>query len=120
MISRAAGGKSMAEIAWVPIVVALIGVAGSLGVAWITASRTVSDVKAGSIGSQSSGQKLCRVVVPDMYTDSLIVPQAWKPDACRLFSLDMKARYFQLGCVYDTKIAWGDLQGRPPSENCGW
>ncbi|WP_152621151.1 hypothetical protein [Bradyrhizobium japonicum] len=116
--------KSMAEIAWVPIIVALIGVFGSIGVAWITATRTASEqikpVVAASIGPQSSGQKLCSAWVKNTYRDSMIVPQQWKIDTCKKFMVAISANLFQVGCVYEDRIAWGDEGGGVPADNCGW
>jgi hypothetical protein len=124
MSAKKPPAKTMAEIAWVPLAVALIGVVGSLGVAWITASHTaakeVAPIQAASIGPQSSGQKLCSAVVPGGFRDSMIVPHTWKIDTCKQFQTSIGAFKFQIACVFDDKISWGNMDGSIPDQNCGW
>jgi hypothetical protein len=122
--------KSIAEIAWVPITVALIGVIGSLGVAWITASHTTSvglkPIQAASIGSQTTGQKLCSVVAQNVWRDSFIVPRSWKKETCKAYQVAVAAWDIQLGCVFDDQdaggagVILGSIGGGIPRPNCGW
>lgn len=108
----------------IPVVVALIGAVASIGAAWITASyktkEEVRPLQQASMGSLAEGQKLCSVIIPGVFRDSLVVPRNWKPNTCRQFQMDVGAFQYQLGCVFDDAVSWGDVNGGIPKKNCGW
>ena len=108
----------------VPVIVALIGAVASIGAAYSTASyKTKEEVKPlqqNSVGSLTEGQKLCSVVIPNVFRDSLIVPKSWKLDTCRWFQVQVGAYQYQLGCVFEDSVSWGDANGAIPQRNCGW
>jgi hypothetical protein len=108
----------------VPILVAVIGAVASIATAWITASFTAKEevrpLQQNAVGSLTEGQKLCSVVIPGAFRDSLIVPRSWKSVTCRQFQAQVGAYQYQLGCVFDEDTSWGDVNGGIPKINCGW
>jgi hypothetical protein len=109
------------------VVVALIGVVGSITAAWVTASNK-AESKAQEVATIKVQQlvdlnntKLCSIVKPEGWRDNILVTQTWKPDTCKRFSEVMGAWNYQLGCVYNDEIAMGALNsGVGPMRNCGW
>jgi hypothetical protein len=92
--------------------------------AWVTASYKVKEdvqpLQQNTVGSLTDGQKLCSVVIPVAFRDSLIVPQRWKPETCRQFQQQIGAYQFQPGCVFNETVIFGDVNGALPKRNCGW
>jgi hypothetical protein len=124
------------------VVVAFLGVAGSIAAAWITAGNKAetkaqevattaankAETKAGEVATAKAQQvvdlnsvKLCSIVKPDMWRDNILVPNTWKAETCKRFSEQMGAWNYELGCVYNDEIAMGARNsGTGPMRNCGW
>lgn len=68
----------------------------------------------------SQGNKLCSVVVPGSWRDTINMPAASTASSCSAFMSKTAATTYQLGCVFsDGSISLGTGTGTP-SPNCGW
>jgi hypothetical protein len=73
-----------------------------------------------STSASSKGQKLCSVVVPGQWRDTINMPAASTASSCSAFMSQAGANTYQLGCVFpDGSISLGQATGTP-SPNCGW
>ncbi len=107
------------KIQTTPVLVALIGLAGSLAGAWLTASHQ-AETKTQQVLAVNS-TKICSIFKPELWRDNTIVPQTWKADTCKKFSDAMGAWNYQLGCIYDDEVVLGAANtGNGPMRNCGW
>jgi hypothetical protein len=77
--------------------------------------------------------RLCSVVQPGNYRDTLVVPNGWFRNTCRLYAVQTSTSNYQLGCMgvpsvgTDNGVIWGPLVASsntnpsPPSPNiCNW
>lgn len=117
----------MVDKSWVTITVAIVGAFATVATAWIGAGYRVGKVEKqtdelahNSVGTLSGGQKLCSAIVPNIFRDSVIVPQSWQPEQCRLFAGQVGGLQYQLGCVFSDGVKLGGANGGFPSPNCGW
>jgi hypothetical protein len=110
---------------WIALVVALITAAGGIFQVWLPLRET----QANSPGTLAEGQKICRAVIPNQFTDGIIVSKNWTIDNCATYASKVGATQYYLGCVW----AGGDVeftrpytaapqieQGQRPARNCGW
>lgn len=65
-----------------------------------------------------NGQKLCSVVVPNLFRDSILAPAGWQAADCVTFMNAVAATNYQLGCVFESLLSMGPLGGGAPSPNC--
>lgn len=72
-------------------------------------------------GPVSGGQKLCSVLWPGHWRDTISMPPAATAPSCTAWEADTAATQYQLGCVFaDGSISLGPANGGAPSPNCGW
>ena len=111
--------------AWIALFVALVTAIGGVLQVWLP----LQQVKENSVGSLAEGQKLCRAVVPNGFSDGLIVPKNWTAENCGVYANKIGATQYFLGCVR----AGGQVDFGPsaaalpniapatvPTANCGW
>jgi len=94
----------LAGLVLLTVVLSLVSVFGD--------SRTVT--------AQSTGPKLCSVVVPGNWRDTFSVPLGWNSGTCLNFRNSVKATEYQLGCAFSNGFSWGSFGGGTPNPNCGW
>lgn len=91
------------------------------GIQLSNAKADTALLQRGSIGLAAvDGQKLCRVLVADKWSDGMIVPKDWSKDMCNDYRLKTKGTKIQLGCIKTDEITLGGEDGTKPSPNCGW
>lgn len=91
------------------------------GIQLSNAKADTALLQRGSIGLAAvDGQKLCRVLVADKWSDGMIVPKDWSKDMCNDYRLKTKGAKIQLGCIKTDEITLGGEDGTKPSPNCGW
>jgi hypothetical protein len=71
-------------------------------------------------GINFTSQKLCRVIVPNMFTFSTLVPSGWTSATCANFMANSGGLQFQLGCIFENGFSLGGINGGIPSPNCSW
>jgi len=84
-------------------------------------AQLVIDVNGYFVGAQ----KLCTAINRTKdWRETLIVPPNWTATQCNAFKLatisTIDERAYQLGCLSDTGVSLGALDGGLPSPNCGW
>jgi hypothetical protein len=70
-------------------------------------------------------QKLCTAINRTKdWRETIIVPPSWTAEQCNGFKLatisTIDERAYQLGCLSDTGVSLGTLNGGLPEPNCGW
>jgi hypothetical protein len=70
--------------------------------------------------AQSSGSKVCSAIVGGNWRDSFSVPSSWNEGTCSGFARSVNAETYQLGCLLDTGVSWGDGGASRPRIDCGW
>jgi hypothetical protein len=79
-----------------------------------------------SVGSLEDGQKVCSVVDPNNWRDSMIVPKSWTAKQCQNYQEETRAVNHQLGCAFRDELVLGEQVGNlaqlamPPARDCGW
>jgi hypothetical protein len=76
------------------------------------------DIKATNITFTS--QKVCSVIMPANWRDTIIVPATWSKKECDKFRANTGASTYQLACIFENDISWGAGGEGVPSRNCGW
>jgi hypothetical protein len=112
-----AGGQVIANAA----LVALGDGGGITVVTGGSGSQLLIDVN----GYFVAAQKLCTAINRTKdWRETLLVPPNWTAEQCNLFKLatisTLDERAYQLGCLSDTGVSLGALNGGLPSPNCGW
>jgi hypothetical protein len=68
-----------------------------------------------------TGQKLCSVIVPGNWRDTINAPPGSTLSSCIRFMNITIASTLQLGCIFpDGSVSLGPNGGGAPSPNCGW
>lgn len=99
----------------------IVAVAG-LGAAVVDLWKKVDEVWPGRL---QDGQKICRAVAPNLWTDSVVVPKTWTATTCSSFSASEIGSSYYLGCAFPNSVSFGsatkngEAPNLPPS-NCGW
>ena len=70
--------------------------------------------------AQASRTKLCSVVVPDNWRDTISVPSGWNSGTCQSYARSVGATFYQLGCGFSNSFSLGAENGGTPNPNCGW
>ena len=73
----------------------------------------------------SGGHKICSIVVPFSWRDTIVVPDSWSANDCDDFRASMGASHAQLGCLTAGSYTLGlTSTGVPPAapgtNPCGW
>lgn len=84
-------------------------------------AHLVIDVNGYFVGAQ----KLCTAINRTKdWRETIIVPPNWTAAQCNAFKLlttsSLDERAYQLGCLSDTEVSLGNINGGLPSPNCGW
>jgi hypothetical protein len=102
------------------IVTTIIGVIGSLGVAWFTASHKAEE-KTNEIIAGFHSVKVCSVYQENSWRDNTLVPLTWKAETCKNFGQKVGGWNYQLGCMFEDTLTLGQPNsGKGPVPNCGW
>ena len=110
---------------WIALFVAVVTAIGGIVQVWLP----LQQVKRESVGTLAEGQKLCRAVVPNVFSDGLIVPRTWSADNCAVYASKVGALQYFLGCVHsNAQVDFGPPaavrpaieQATAPKNNCGW
>jgi hypothetical protein len=109
---------------WIALLIALITAAGGIYQVWLP----LQQIEKNSVGSLAEGQKICRAIVPDRFSDGLIVPRNWSADNCAVYASKIGATHYFLGCIRaNAQVDFGDREATPPiaaapipKNNCGW
>jgi hypothetical protein len=65
--------------------------------------------------------KICSVVTPGNWRDTLVVPQGWTSSDCNSYRSSVSASAYQLGCITNSTYYWGNPGGADPNPNpCNW
>jgi hypothetical protein len=109
---------------WIALAIAVVTAIGGIVEVWLP----LQQIKEETFGPLSEGQKLCRAVWPDHFSDGLIVPKNWTADNCAVYASKIGATQYWLGCVWTSQVDFGNsapLQPQigsagKPEKNCGW
>jgi hypothetical protein len=111
------------KTSWLALAVAVVTAAGGVLQIWLPLQK----LKEESAGSLADGQKLCRAVWPDHFSDGLVVPKNWSADNCAVYASKVGGTQYFLGCIRSNSVEMGTgastqpiaAAGKPTS-NCGW
>lgn len=100
------------------LIVAIGALAGAVSTLW----KQVDEMWPGRL---KDGQKICRAVAPNLWTDSVVVPRTWTAETCKEFSSSERGTSYYLGCAFPKSVSFGaqsELLSAPnlPASNCGW
>src|SRR4051812_29893675 len=114
---------------WVfAVLVLVVMAAGSVLVERANASDTKPAVKVSPFATEvklakpaTGGQKLCRVLWPGHWRDTISMPPLATVASCQAWEANTAATQYQLGCVFaDGSTSLGPANGGAPSPDCGW
>jgi hypothetical protein len=92
----------------------------------------ISFIKDASVGTLSSGQKMCFAHLQNGSIDGTIASTEWNYKHCYVYAIDLESSAYQLGCMFDNQGSLGrrinivpgtiePLSGADrPKRNCGW
>jgi hypothetical protein len=109
---------------WIALLISIVTATGGVLQVWLPLQK----LKEETPGSLAEGQKLCRAVWPDHFTDGLIVPKNWSPDNCAVYASKVGGTEYWLGCIRPNSVEFGTPAPTQPSigsagkpaDNCGW
>jgi len=82
----------------------------------------------GTPSSQATSMKICRVYVPNNWSDTINVPSTWTANSCNSYGGLQKATRYVLGCFDGDSYRFGSdgqvgnypVSASFPSPDCGW
>lgn len=110
---------------WIALIGTIVVAIGGVVQVWLPLQR----IKEESLGSLVEGQKLCRAVIPNQFSDGIIVPKNWTRDNCGVYASKVGATQYFLGCIRNNaqldfgppaEARPGIGPATPPQNNCGW